>query len=164
MAKTALEKRRAPMAVRIFNALPEGALNWGPPGATMVISTPQEIEALVQKIPTGKLATMESLRHVIAKKHGTTITCPVTTGIFMGRVARAAVEQELLGVKPVTPWWRVVRRDGALNEKFPGGLLEHEKRLAAEGHSFEAKGTRKRKVSDFENRLAVLQDGACRDT
>jgi alkylated DNA nucleotide flippase Atl1 len=157
MAKTALEKLRTPMEVRIVNELPASALNWGPPGATMVISTPQEIEACVQNIPKGKLATLESLRHIIAAKHGTTITCPVTTGLFLGTVARAAAEQEMMGAKHVTPWWRVVRNDGTLNEKFPGGLAEHEKRLASEGHSFEPKGKAKRKVRDFEKQIAVFQ-------
>jgi alkylated DNA nucleotide flippase Atl1 len=157
MAKTAIERLRTPMDVRIVNELPAGALNWGPPGATMVISTPLEIEAYVQKIPKGKLATLESLRIVIAEKHGTTITCPVTTGIFLGTVARAAAEQEMMGAKRVTPWWRVIRRDGTLNEKFPGGLAEHQTRLANEGHSFETKPRGKLKVKDFEKRIALLQ-------
>jgi alkylated DNA nucleotide flippase Atl1 len=157
MAKSALEKLRAPMNVRIVNELPAGALNWGPPGATMVISTPQEIESFVAQIPKGKLATLETLRHVIAERHGTTITCPVTTGLFLGTVARAAEEQVMMGAKRVTPWWRVIRNDGTLNEKFPGGIAEHEKRLAAEGQSFEKRGKTKRAVVDHAKKLAKLQ-------
>jgi alkylated DNA nucleotide flippase Atl1 len=157
MVKTALEKLRRPQEVRIVNQLPAGALHWGPPGATMVISTPQEIEQIVLQIPKGRLATLETLRHVIAQRHGTTITCPVTTGIFLGTVARAAAEQEMMGAKRVTPWWRVIRSDGALNEKFPGGLAEHEKRLKAEGHETAKRGKTKLEVVDYEKHLAKLQ-------
>jgi hypothetical protein len=157
MAKTAVEKMRTPYEAKIVNELPAGALNWGPPGATMVISTPLEIEGYVRQIPKGKLATLVTLRNVIADQHGTTITCPVTTGIFLGIVARAAAEQEMMGAKRVTPWWRVIRTDGTLNEKFPGGIVEHEKRLKAEGHTVESRGRSKRAVADFEKRLATLQ-------
>jgi 6-O-methylguanine DNA methyltransferase, DNA binding domain len=158
MAMTALEKLRRPQEVRIVNELPAGALHWGPPGATMVISTPQDIGALVLKIPEGKLATFDMLKQVIAKRHGTTITCPVTTGLFLNIVARAAHEQEMMGATPLTAWWRVIRTDGTLNERFPGGVAEHEKRLVAEGHQIEAKGKSKRAVSSFEAKLAKLQD------
>jgi alkylated DNA nucleotide flippase Atl1 len=158
MAKTALEKLRAPMNVRIINELPAGAQHWGPPGATMVISTPQEIESYVAQIPKGKLATLETLRHVIAAHHGTTIACPVTTGLFLNTVACAAEEQVMMGAKHVTPWWRVIRTDGSLNEKFPGGLEGHEQRLAAEGHVIERRGKTKRRVKDYEKKLAKLQN------
>jgi alkylated DNA nucleotide flippase Atl1 len=157
MAMSALQKLRKLQEVRIVDELPAGALNWGPPGANMVISTPLEIESMVQQIPKGKLATFDGLKQVIAARHGMTITCPVTTGIFLGTVARAATEQEMMGAKRVTPWWRVIRNDGTLNDKFPGGLAEHERRLAAEGHVIEAKGRSKRAVANFARKLATLQ-------
>jgi alkylated DNA nucleotide flippase Atl1 len=156
MAKTATQKMQTPEVAKIVKELPPGARNWGPPGATMVISTPREIDFYVRKIPKGKLATLESLRHVIAARHGTTITCPVTTGIFLGSVARAAAEQEMLGVTRVTPWWRVVRSDGTLNEKFPGGADEHARRLTAEGHAIVVKGKSKRRVEGHESKVAEL--------
>jgi alkylated DNA nucleotide flippase Atl1 len=157
MAKTALEKLRAPMDVRIVNELPAGAQHWGPPGATMVISTPQEIETYVAQIPKGKLATLETLRQAIAEHHGTTITCPVTTGLFLNTVARAAEERAMMGAKRVTPWWRVIRSDGSLNEKFPGGVAEHHMRLVAEGHTVAKSGKTKLRVKDYANKLAKFQ-------
>ena len=156
MAKTALEKLRQPQAPRIVDHLPEGALNWGPPGASMVISTPQEIESLVHQIPKGRLATVNTLREVIAGKHGTTITCPVTTGIFLNIVAKAAVEQEQMGARRTAPWWRVLKTDGTLNDRFPGGVEEQAARLKQEGFKTEAKGRSKQMVQDFEKRLAKL--------
>jgi alkylated DNA nucleotide flippase Atl1 len=157
MAKTATQKMRVPAKAKIVAKLPTRVQHWGPPGASMVISTPVEVERVVRQIPRGKLATLEGLRHVIAKLHKTTITCPVTTGIFLGTVARAAAEQEMLGMKRVTPWWRVIRSDGTLNEKFPGGLAEHKKRLESEGHTTAKRGKAKLEVVDFERRLARLE-------
>ena len=144
------------MEVRIVNELPAGAQHWGPPGATMVISTPQEIESYVVQIPKGKLATLESLRQAIADRHNTTITCPVTTGLFLNTVARAAEEQSTMGAKRITPWWRVIRTDGSLNERFPGGLAGHAKRLTEEGHAIEKRGKTKLRIKDFEKKLAEL--------
>jgi 6-O-methylguanine DNA methyltransferase, DNA binding domain len=157
MAKTALQKLRTPMDVRIVNELPVGAKHWGPPGATMVISTPQEIEIVVFQIPKGKLATLQSLREVIARRHGTTITCPVTTGLFLNTVARAAEEQVMMGATRVAPWWRVIRNDGTLNERYPGGTAEHRNRLEAEGHLVVQRGKSKWAVHEFEKKIAALQ-------
>jgi hypothetical protein len=157
MAKTATQKLQTPAEPKIVKTLPVRVEHWGPPGASMVISTPLEIEEFVRQVPKGKLITLDSLRQVAAKRHKTTITCPVTTGIFLGMVAKAAAEQEMLGVKRVAPWWRVIRSDGTLNEKYPGGLSEHKKRLEAEGHKTAARGKVKLEVVDYEKRLAKLE-------
>jgi hypothetical protein len=157
MAKTATQKLQTPAEPQIVKQLPARVAHWGPPGASMVISTPLEIESFVRQIPKGKLATLENLRHVAAKRHKTTITCPVTTGIFLGMVAKAAAEQEMFGIKKVAPWWRVIRSDGTLNEKYPGGLAEHKKRLEAEGHEMAKCGKAKLEVVDYEKRLAKLE-------
>ncbi len=157
MAKTSLERLRQPMDIRIVDKLPEGAQHWGPPGASMVISTPQEIEALIAQIPKGKVATLATLRNVIAMRHGTTITCPITTGVCLGIVARAAEELAMTGASPIAPWWRVLRTDGSLNVNFPGGLEEHHKRLVAEGHTIEKSGKSTWRVVNVDSTLAVLQ-------
>jgi alkylated DNA nucleotide flippase Atl1 len=143
---TALDRPRRTQNARIVNELPAGALHWGPPGATMVISTPQEIEALVKQIPLGKVVSLTEIRELIAKKHGTTITCPVTTGLFLNIVARAAHEMAVMGIAGSAPWWRVVKSDFSLNEKFPGGLAEQARRLQAEGIVVVAKGKNGLKV------------------
>ena len=156
MALSAIEKLRKPQSVQIVHPLPERVAHWGPPGASMLISTPQEIDEVVRKIPKGKLATINSLRERLARQHGTTITCPVTTGIFMNIVARAAAEMEEMGAKRVSPWWRVLKTGGALNEKYPGGTAAQKKRLAAEGFRIVKKGKSSLMVEDFETRLAKL--------
>jgi 6-O-methylguanine DNA methyltransferase, DNA binding domain len=156
MAMSAIEKFRKPMEAKVVHPLPERVAHWGPPGASMLISTPQEIDVLVGRVPKGKLATINSLRDALAKQHNTTITCPITTGIFMNIVAKAAGEMEEMGAKRVTPYWRVLRSDGSLYDKFPGGTNEQKKRLEAEGFSIVKKGKTMLVVEDFEKKLAAL--------
>jgi hypothetical protein len=155
MAMSAIEKLRKPQAPEIIFPLPERVAHWGPPGASMLISTPQEIDAVVRRVKKGKLATINTLRDALARQHKTTITCPVTTGIFMNFVAKAAAEMEEMGARRVTPWWRVLKSDGTLNDKYPGGVAEQKKRLQAEGFSIVKKGKTKLAVRDFEKRLML---------
>lgn len=156
MAMSAIEKFRKPMNSKIVHPLPEHVAHWGPPGASMLISTPQEVDALVGRVRKGQLATINTLREALAKQHQTTITCPVTTGIFMNIVAKAAGEMEDMGAKKVTPYWRVLKTDGTLNEKFPGGTAAQKKKLEAEGFKVVKKGATKLVVADFEDKLAAL--------
>lgn len=156
MPMSAIEKLRKRQTVKIVQPLPPRVAHWGPPGASMLISTPQEIDDMVRKIPRGKLATINSLRQALARRHGTTITCPVTTGIFMNIVAHAAGEMESNGAQRVTPYWRVLKSDGTLNAKYPGGTTQQKRRLEQEGFAIVAKGSKSLVVEDYEVRLAKL--------
>ena len=48
----------------------------------VVIPAPLEVDALMKKLPKGKLTTINELRTALAKKHKTDFTCQITTGIF----------------------------------------------------------------------------------
>jgi alkylated DNA nucleotide flippase Atl1 len=48
-------------------------------------------------------------------------------------VARAYAEREAETGKCEVAWWRVLRGDGSLNPKLPGGIAEQRRRLAEEG-------------------------------
>jgi len=48
---------------------------------------------MMAKVPNGKVVTISEIRSALAKKHGATIGCPLTTGIFAW-VAANAVEEE----------------------------------------------------------------------
>lgn len=115
---------------------------WG--GTTMVIAAPAEVDALMKRVPKGRVTTINSLRRQLARQHGTETTCPITTGIFAWIAANAAEESTAAGAKRPTPWWRTLKADGQLNEKYPGGIAEQRKRLAAEGHAFTQRGARVR--------------------
>jgi hypothetical protein len=127
----------------------EGKLTtrWGI--GTVLIPAPIEVDAVMRSVPKGKLITINDIRCRLAKKHGATIGCPITTGIFSLIAARAAEEDEAEGKKRITPYWRTLKVGGELNPKYPGGLEAIKVRLEAEGHKVIQK--RKRMfVLDFE--------------
>ena len=55
----------------------------------------------------------------------------MTTGIFVRIAAEAAEEARRAGARSVTPYWRVLKEGGKLNDKFPKGQAA---RLRREGH------------------------------
>jgi len=87
---------------------------WGT--GTVVIPAPKEVDEIMKKVPRGKLITINQIRTTLAQKHGATIGCPLTTGIFIRIAAEAAVEDLTRGETEITPYWRVLRADGSLNE------------------------------------------------
>lgn len=126
-------------------------------GGTMLIPKPLDVDALIRKTRKGKLVTVSEIRSRLARDNKADTTCPLTTGIFI-RIAAEAAEEDLRdGKKPVTPYWRVIKDDGSLNEKFPGGAKEQARRLKEEGHSIvPGKGKQPPKLQDFEKSLSRL--------
>jgi hypothetical protein len=113
---------------------------WGT--GTFVIPAPLEVKEMMDKVPKGKLTNINELRIALAKKHGTTIACPITTGIFAWIAAHAAEEAAAEGAKRITPYWRTLKTGGELNPKYPGGIEAIRKHLEAEGHKVTQKGKR----------------------
>ncbi len=113
---------------------------WGK--GTFVIPAPVEVDAAMKKVRRGKLTTIDALRKALAKKHGATIACPITTGIFAWIAAHAADEAEIEGRVRITPYWRTLKSGGELNPKYPGGIKNLRQRLTAEGHRVVKKGSR----------------------
>ena len=105
---------------------------WGK--GTCVIPAPREVDALMRKVPKGKLTTINDIRARLAKRHHTTIACPITTGIFARIAAGAAEEAAERGEKNTTPYWRTLKQGGVLNEKYPLGIEGQKKLLEREGH------------------------------
>lgn len=93
---------------------------WGT--GTLVIPAPREVDEIMAKVPEGKVTTINEIRAVLARKHGATIGCPLTTGIFVNIAARAAEEAVAEGKINTTPYWRTLKSKGELNEKYPGGV------------------------------------------
>lgn len=119
---------------------------------TFVIPAPIAVDALMKRVPKGRVITINELRDAIAKTHRTDFACPITTGIFAWIAAHAAAEAELDGAKRVTPFWRTLKRDGEVNPKYPGGIVGVRARLEAEGHKVQKKAKRYF-VVDFEKHL-----------
>ncbi|HMG74987.1 MAG TPA: MGMT family protein [Pyrinomonadaceae bacterium] len=142
-----LEKPQQPKLVQI----PPKMSRFGK--GTMLIPTPMLVDELVRRIPKGKLVTVGELRRKLAADFAADVTCPLTTGIFVRIAAEAAEEDRAKGRRRITPYWRVVKDDGSLNPKFPGGEKLQTERLRSEGLSIIRKGKRTL-VRDFEQRLA----------
>ena len=122
---------------------------------TMVIPSPAEVDEVMRRVPRGRLATINEVRACLAKKHGTDIACPMTTGIFAWIAAHAAEEARTAGEEDVTPYWRTLKTGGELNPKYPGGIPAVKKLLRAEGHQVVKKGS-SFLVPDFDKKLAAL--------
>ena len=123
----------------------------------MLVPRPLDVDALVRQIQRGKLATVDQIRERLAIDAQADLTCPLTTGIFLRIAAEAAEEDLERGETDITPYWRVVKGDGSLNEKLPGGVEAQADRLRNEGHSIElSKGEKPPRVADFADSLQSL--------
>jgi len=103
---------------------------WGT--GTFVIPAPLEVDALMKRVPRGRVVTINELSAVLAAKHKADFACPITTGIFSWIAAHAAAEAEAEGKKRVTPYWRTLKTGGELNPKYPGGVEGIARRLRAD--------------------------------
>jgi len=120
----------------------------------VVIPAPREVDEIMRSVPRGRLTTINQIRARLAKRHGASIGCPITTGIFAGIAARAAGEDAAEGKKDITPYWRTLKVGGVLNEKYPGGVEAQAAKLKAEGHTIDTdKNGKPKKVKDFEMAL-----------
>jgi alkylated DNA nucleotide flippase Atl1 len=126
---------------------------WG--NGTVVIPVPIEVDQIMKRVPEGKLTTINEIRAFLARKHGATIGCPITTGIFARIAANAAEEQRQRGERDITPYWRVLKAGGVINEKYPGGAEAQKLLLEMEGHRVVKKG-KKYVVVDYEKSLTNL--------
>jgi alkylated DNA nucleotide flippase Atl1 len=120
----------------------------------MLIPCPLDVDALIRKVPRGKLITQSQIRERLAQAAGAACACPITTGIFVRIVAEAAAEQARAGKSRITPYWRVIRDDGRLLEKLPGGPSMQAAQLEAEGHAIDRAG--KLRVKDAARALVRL--------
>jgi len=126
-------------------------------GRRVLVATPLLVDGLIRKVPKGKLVTIRQIRGRLAQDFKADSTCPLTTGIFVRIAAETAEEDLRMGKSEITSYWRVIRDDGGLNEKFPGGVAAQAAHLTEEGHTIEpAKGKKPPRVKDFERVLAEL--------
>lgn len=118
---------------------------------TMLIPKPLDVDVLMRTVEKGNLVTQDQIRQRLAKDFKVDTTCPLTTGIFIRIAAEAAEEDLQNGKREITPYWRALKSDGSLNEKFPGGAEAQSAYLENEGHTIvPSKGKKPPKVKDFE--------------
>ena len=120
----------------------------------MLIPRPLDVDAVMRRVEKGRLVTVDQIRKHLAKDFHADLTCPLCTGIFLRIAAETAEEDLSRGEKQITPYWRVIKADGSLNQKFPGGVDAQAAHLKKEGHTIEpGKGKKPPKVKDFEKSL-----------
>lgn len=118
----------------------------------LLIPSPREVEAYIRTVPEGSITSVSEVRKGLAATHAADMTCAMTTGMFIRIAAEAAEEDEKAGQTEITPYWRVLKDDGSLNPKFPGGVERQAERLRAEGHRIvPGKGKQPPRVARIHN-------------
>ena len=120
-------------------------------GTRMLLAPPLYYDKLMRKVPKGKLITAGQIREYLAKENNADFTCPLTGGIFINIVAWASYQRK----EDITPYWRTLKTNGELNNKYPEGIELQKRLLEEEGHTIIQKGS-KYYVKDFESKLIKL--------
>jgi alkylated DNA nucleotide flippase Atl1 len=109
-------------------------------GDDVVLVNPSEVVEEMKKVPKGKLITIVEICKEITKKHNVRACCSLTTGIFIMTAANAAEEAAKQGKDLDIPYWRTLKANGFLNEKYPGGVEAQREKLENEGLPVTKKG------------------------
>lgn len=123
-------------------------------GDRVYFAPPIDYDKIMKRIPQGKVITVGKIREYFAKKNGADFTEPITAGIFVSIAAWASYQRE----EENTPYWRTLKANGELNEKYPGGIEAQREMLEREGHTIIQKGRKNIKyyVKDYESVLFDL--------
>lgn len=123
-------------------------------GTRMYFAPPCDYDAVMRRVPKGKLITVGNIREYFAKKNNADFTDPITAGIFCSIAAWASYQRS----EDITPYWRTLKNNGELNPKYPGGIDEQKKLLEAEGFTVIKKGRTNIRfyVKDYEKYLYEL--------
>ena len=123
-------------------------------GNRMYFAPPLDYDAVMKQVPFGKVITVGEIRAYFAKRSGADFTEPITAGIFVSIAAWASYQR----AEDKTPYWRTLKANGELNEKYPGGVLTQKVKLEAEGHTIIQKGRKNIRyyVKDYQQALFAL--------
>ena len=123
-------------------------------GNRMYFAPPIDYDRVMREVPYGKVTTVGEIRDYFAKLSGADFTEPITAGIFVSIAAWASYQRSA----DETPYWRTLKANGELNEKYPGGIEAQRQKLEAEGHTVIQKGRKNiRYVKDYEKVLFDLK-------
>lgn len=119
-------------------------------GEKMLLAPPIYYDEVIKKVPKGYVITIKQIREYLAKKLNADFTDPMTAGIFVNIVAWASYQRN----EDITPYWRVLKSDGELNNKYPEGIALQKRLLEEEGFTVISKGKKQKYyVKDYENSL-----------
>ncbi|NLL90815.1 MAG: methylated DNA-protein cysteine methyltransferase [Ruminococcaceae bacterium] len=123
-------------------------------GDRMYFAPPIDYDRVMKRIPFGKVITVGKIREYFAVKSGADFTEPITAGVFVSIAAWASHQRS----EDKTPYWRTLKANGELNEKYPGGIEAQKIMLEAEGHTIIRRGRKNLRyyVGDYEDFLFEL--------
>ena len=107
------------------------------------------------QVPQGKLVADEQLRGRMARDAGGDSTCSKVTGLAIKGISEEAEDGRRDGQDQVTPWWRVIAKDGSLKTKLARGAEDQTRLLAEVGHEVVQEG-KKHVVVGLESSLAEI--------
>jgi len=92
-----------------------------PAGSTVLIPSPQDIEAVVSDLNPSATITFSELRNELAARCGADGTCPVMAGMNLRVAAEVTFEAIDAGVpaEDLTPIWKAIDPTSALASKLP---------------------------------------------
>lgn len=124
-------------------------------GNKMYFAPPLAYDRVMKRVPYGRVTTVGEIREYFAKQSGADFTEPITAGIFVSIAAWASHQRS----GDETPYWRTLKANGELNEKYPGGIKSQKEKLEAEGHTIISKGRKNIRyyVKDYEMALYDLE-------
>lgn len=122
-------------------------------GSKMFFAPPIDYDHVMKRVPCGMVTTVGEIRKYFAKKAGADFTDPMTAGIFVCIAAMASSQRST----DETPYWRTLKANGELNEKYPDGVLAQKEKLESEGHTIVTKGRKNIRyfVKDYEKTLYI---------
>ena len=122
-------------------------------GDRMYFAPPIDYDKIMRLVPFGKLLTVGTIREYFARINGADFTEPITAGIFVSIAAWASFQRN----DDKTPYWRTLKANGELNEKYPGGIEAQKELLEKEGRTVIAKGRKTLRyfVEDYDNGIGL---------
>lgn len=120
----------------------------------MYFAPPIAYDTVMKEIPWGKVITVGKIREHFAKQSGADFTEPITAGSFVAIAAWASAQRDA----DKTPYWRTLKANGELNNKYPGGIAAQKEKLEEEGHTILQKGRKNIRyfVKEYERFLFDL--------
>lgn len=124
-------------------------------GDKMYFAPPLAYDAVMKRVPKGKVITVGQMRDYFAKQNNADFTEPITAGVFVSIAAWASYQRN---GEDETPYWRTLKAKGELNSKYPGGVEAQKAKLEAEGHTILSRGRTNIRyfVADYEEALFPL--------
>jgi hypothetical protein len=144
LAKSGERRRIMEPQEDVIVDIPKDRLRFFGGAGKMLLPGPATVAALIEKVPAHKLITTSLLCQKLTEQFNVQGTCPVTTQKALQAVAHDP--------RSDVAYWRVIKANGGLMTRFPGGAEGQAERLRNEGFAVDGRG-KASKVKNFEDSL-----------